>query len=96
MVSKAQLEEWGAAAPRDLFAWAQFVAQTETLWQDDALVSDADAWQSLWFELEIVNGLALAEWEDQGRPGDWSACWQENYQPDATALAAELLALLRN
>ncbi|MBD8162200.1 hypothetical protein [Erwinia persicina] len=93
MVNKAQLIELAERASEDLFAWASFVAHTEFLWQDSALVTDADAWQSLWFELEIVNGLALAEWEEQGRPADWSASWRENYQQDARELAAELLAL---
>jgi len=93
MVNKAQLIERGARASEDLFAWASFVAETEFLWQDSALVKDADAWQSLWFELENVNGLALAEWEEQGRPADWSAVWCENYRQDARELVAELLAL---
>lgn len=94
MVNKAQLIELGERASEDVFSWASFVAQTEFLCQDSALVPDADAWQSLWFELEIVNGLALAEWDEQGRPADWSATWCENYQQDARELATELLALL--
>lgn len=94
MVNKAQLIEQGERASEDVFAWASFVAETEFLWQNSDLVPDADAWQSLWFELEIVNGLALAEWDEQGRPADWSTTWRENYQQDARELAAELLALL--
>ena len=78
----------------DLFAWASFVAHTEFLWQDSALVTDTDAWQSLWFELEIVNGLALAEWDEQGRPVHGLASWRENYQQEARSLATELLALI--
>lgn len=93
MVNKAQLKELSERASDDLFAWSSFVARTEFLWQDETLVSDAEAWQSLWFELEIVNGLALAEWEEQGRPADWSAVWCENYQQDARELVAELMAL---
>lgn len=61
---------------------------------DRALVADTDAWQSLWFELEIVNGLALAEWDEQGRPVHGLASWRENYQQEARSLATELLALI--
>ncbi|MDO7928207.1 hypothetical protein Q6A51_15555 [Pseudomonas sp. KFB-139] len=93
MANKAQLIEQAKQASETLFAWASFVARTEFLWQDSTLVTDAEAWQSLWFELEILNGLALAEWEEQGRPADWSATWRETYQQDARELAAELLTL---
>jgi hypothetical protein len=84
----------GERASEDLFAWSAFVAQTEFLWQDIALVQDAVAWQRLWFELEIINGLALAHWDEQGRPDDWSCCWNKNYRHEAAALASELIALL--
>jgi hypothetical protein len=84
----------GERASEDLFAWSAFVAQTEFLWQDTASVQDAVAWQRLWFELEIVNGLALAQWEDQGRPDDWSCNWNKAYRQDAAALATELVAML--
>ncbi|TFY90615.1 hypothetical protein DYL59_08730 [Pseudomonas kairouanensis] len=84
----------GERASDNLFAWAAFVAQTEFLWQDTALVQDAEAWQRLWFELEIINGLALSQWDDQGKPADWSHNWNKGYRQEAAALATELLALL--
>lgn len=84
----------GERASEDLFAWSAFVAQTEFLWQDAALVQDAVAWQGLWFELEIINGLALAQWDDQGRPDDWSCAWNKDYREDAVALAIELAAMV--
>lgn len=84
----------GERASEDLFAWSAFVAQTEFLWQDTGLVKDAAAWQRLWFELEIINGLALAQWEEQGRPDDWSGNWNEGYRQEAAALAAELVAMI--
>ena len=84
----------GERASDNLFAWAAFVAQTEFLWQDTALVPDAVEWQRLWFELEIINGLALAQWDDQGKPVDWSYCWNKDYRQEAAALATELVALL--
>ncbi|WP_278938757.1 MULTISPECIES: hypothetical protein [Pseudomonas] len=90
-------KSWRAVAERasdDLFAWSSFVAQTEFLWQNTALVEDGDAWQRVWFELEILNGLALAEWDDQGRPDDWSNNWAAGYRQEAAALTTELVSLL--
>jgi len=81
-------------APQDLMRWSSFVAQTEFSWQDTTLVLDAEGWQTLWFEMEIVNGLALAEWEEEGSPPDWSYPWCERYQHDARGLVTELLQLL--
>jgi len=81
-------------APQDLMRWSSFVAQTEFVWQDTTLVSDAEGWQSLWFEMEIVNGLALAEWEEEGSPQDWSHRWCEGYEQDARGLIDQLLQLL--
>jgi len=92
-VNRAQLIAQAERAPHGLFSWSQFVAHTEFLWQDTALVVDAAAWQRQWFELEIVNGLALAEWDEQGRPEDFSARWREGYQQDALELVSALLGL---
>ncbi|MBN6715487.1 hypothetical protein [Pseudomonas capsici] len=94
MTDKAQLLKQAERASEDMFAWTDFVAQTEFLWQDNTLIEDAEAWQSLWYELEILSGLALAEWEEQGRPADWSAAWHNAYQQDARELAAELMTLI--
>lgn len=93
-MNKAQLIAQGQRASHGLFLWSQFVAHTEFLWQDTTLVGDASAWQRQWFELEIVNGLALAEWEEQGRPEDFSARWREGYQQEALGLVNELLGLV--
>ena len=93
MTGRAQLVELGGRASQGLFAWCEFVAHTEFLWQDTRLVADAVAWQRQWFELEIVNGLALAEWEEAGRPQQWTTRWREAYQQEAAELVAGLLAL---
>jgi hypothetical protein len=84
----------GERAAHTLFGWSRFVADTEFLWQDTTLIPDAAAWQRQWFELEIINGLALDEWDEAGRPQDWSARWQEVYQQEAGELVQALLKLL--
>ncbi len=44
--------------------------------------------------MEILNALALAEWEEEGFPLDWSHRWSEGYEQDARALVPELIALI--
>ena len=73
MASAKYFRTLGERASEDVFAWAAFVAQTEFQWKDTASVQDAVAWQRIWFELEILNGLALAHWEDEGKPINWSS-----------------------
>ncbi len=94
MDNKAQLIRLAGQASEGLFNWSRFVAHTEFLWHDTTLVTDAAGWQRQWFELEIVNGLALSAWEEDGRPQDWSARWREGYQQEAVELVNELLALV--
>lgn len=84
----------GQQASQNLFACSAFVARTEFLWQDPRQVADAEAWQRVWFELEILNAVALAEWEEQGRPAEWSSGWAGVYREPVAALVEELLALL--
>ncbi|MFP5425095.1 MAG: hypothetical protein ACLGJA_04505 [Gammaproteobacteria bacterium] len=94
MITQSQLLTLARQADEDVFSWASFVAQTEFLWQDTTLVPDACAWQALWFELEIVNALALAEWDEHGRPVDWADCWREGYKQQVQGLLAALLKLI--
>nr|WP_314568226.1 hypothetical protein [uncultured Pseudomonas sp.] len=94
MASAKYFRTIGERASEDLFAWAVFVAQTELLWQDTASVQNAVVWQRVWFELEILNGLALAQWEDEGKPDNWSCLWSTDYRQEAAALVNELLELL--
>ncbi|MCJ7956982.1 MAG: hypothetical protein MUW57_10670 [Pseudomonas sp.] len=94
MTSAKYFQTLGERASEDVFAWAAFVAQTEFLWQDTASVKDAVAWQRIWFELEILNGLALSQWEDEAKPVNWSYRWNTDYRQEAAGLANELLELL--
>jgi hypothetical protein len=94
MTTQTQLIKQGEQAVKDVFSWARFVAHSEFLWQDTTVVTDAEAWQRCWFEMEIINGVALAQWEEQGRPDDWTRQWRDGYQQEATELLMELLALV--
>ncbi|MFF7061588.1 hypothetical protein [Pseudomonas sp. NPDC008258] len=94
MLTASELWSMVTGAPQDLASWSRFVALTEFAWQDQALVSDAAEWQVLWFEMEIVNALALAEWEEAGSPRDWLLQWNARYQSDAQTLASSLRRLI--
>jgi len=94
MLTSSELISLARGAPEDLKSWSSFVAVTEFVWQNTTLVSDAAKWESIWFEMEIVNALALAEWEEHGSPLDWQRRWREGYQADAQALLSELTRLI--
>jgi hypothetical protein len=66
-----------------MFSFAAFVAEAEDLSSDPH-------YANAWLDAEIVNALALAAWEDQGRPRDWAAEWQQTFRNDAIKALAEL------
>jgi hypothetical protein len=90
-VNKSEFENLAAHATESVFAFAAFTRQTEDLFSDSQDVNALERYQSVWFELEIVNATALAEWESDGRPLRWDEPWAENFRPDAL----ETLELVR-
>ncbi|MFC0691124.1 hypothetical protein [Paraburkholderia humisilvae] len=86
--------ERARTAAKDHLEYARFVQDAETL--HDALQDEKrrSAYHACWFELEIVNALALDEWESDGKPSDWAATWNERYKRDAEELIANLCAVL--
>ncbi|MBK5006366.1 hypothetical protein IAE33_001333 [Pseudomonas sp. S60] len=94
MLTASELLILAQEAPQNLRRWSSFVAQIEFVWQNPTLVKNGGRWQALWFEMEIVNGLALAEWEEEGYPKHWSHRWREGYEQDARELVSELLLLI--
>ncbi|MCK2109366.1 MULTISPECIES: hypothetical protein [Pseudomonas] len=94
MLTSSEVIALSRGAHKDLKSWSLFVALTEFVWQNTTLVSNAARWASIWFEMEIVNALALAEWEEQGSPLAWHERWCEGYQADAQALLSELTCLI--
>lgn len=94
MLTVPALRVLAQETPQALMSWSRFVAQTEFAWQVPNLVSDTEGWQTLWFEMEIVNALALAEWEEEGSPQDWSHRWREGYEQEARGLVSELIPLI--
>ena len=59
----------------NIFSYSEFVNQMEI---DNGSLDS-------WFNMEILNALALDEWESQGCPMDWNK-WDKIYQEKAIKL----------
>ena len=79
----ATFERRAERAVDSCLSFARFVADTEFL-------SDDPHYNALWFEAEIVNAVALAEWEVQGRPDDWADEWRPTFKADAIKVTQAL------
>lgn len=90
--------EYAFSSLNDVVSFAKFVSYTEDLTQLKELFEDEQSrehYQQIWFELEIVNALALSEWENEGRPADWQSRWESDYQHDAFGLITKLISALK-
>ncbi|MCI2290158.1 hypothetical protein M8R90_08940 [Enterobacter hormaechei] len=82
----------------DIASFARFVSYAEDLSQLEELFEnnkDKEVYEQIWFELEIINALALSQWETEGYPSDWKKQWESGYKQDATHIMGELLNLLK-
>lgn len=82
----------------DHISFSQFVKQSENFGRRDGGLFDnnkSSEFDKIWFELEIVNSLALSNWEDEGCPADWVKQWNGLYKNDARELIDKVLLLLR-
>lgn len=90
--------EYALSSLNVVVSFAKFVSYAEDLSQLKELFEDEQSrnnYQQTWFEMEIVNALALSEWENEGRPVDWRSRWESDYKHDASELIAELLSSLK-
>ncbi|EBP0013995.1 hypothetical protein HX37_25455 [Salmonella enterica] len=72
-----------------LVSFSEFVFHSEN-------VCDDVWYQDIWFELEILNALALAEWEEDGKPGDWDLKWKQKYQKEASEVMEYLIVKIES
>lgn len=80
------------SASESLFAFAEFAKSAE--FHFDNYKSNTEffsLYKEKWFDLEIINAVALNDWESEGRPKDWSEKWNEKYKKDAANVIQELL-----
>jgi hypothetical protein len=54
----------------------------------------ANSYSKLWMNLEVLNALALDDWDQKGRPEDYGSVWDSRYRSDALYAVNELLAFL--
>ncbi len=49
---------------------------------------------SIWFELEIINALALDEWECAGKPPNWQCEWDAKFKEECSQVIASFKKLI--
>ncbi|WP_175103379.1 hypothetical protein [Pararobbsia alpina] len=84
-------------ASEDHVKFARFVAVTEALCDEQSPLVSAERLSVIrdtWFELELINALALDEWESHGKPADWTEVWNSRFRSDAQELVGKLYNLL--
>ena len=50
----------------------------------------------LWEEMEIINAIALNEWEELGRNSNFNFIWGKKYKQDAEQMLRRLVNFLQN
>ena len=78
-------------------AFANFVRDAEVFCEDGrsgVIDENLAQYRKIWFDLEVINALALDDWESEGKPANWLPQWEERYKNDAKEVIAELRVLL--
>lgn len=86
------------SAEKDHIEFSKFVRDAEVFCQnekrDGAIDINLARYRGIWFDLEVINALALDDWESSGMPENWISQWDERYKRDAQEVIAELRVLL--
>ncbi|MCS3507371.1 hypothetical protein [Achromobacter sp. JUb104] len=89
-----ELARWAAG---DLKRFSYFVQLAENYGIHSDLLTvnvDAEKYEKIWFEMEIVNAVALSEWEIDGKPDEWGGRWVSEFQRDAVEVTENLIDFL--
>lgn len=87
-----EFDNFALTATDDVVAFARFAQQVEFLFDGSTDAAALKRYQSAWFEVEILNAVALADWEEHGRPVKWDDEWRRLYQSSA----GEAVMVLKN
>ena len=83
------------SASENIYAFADFVKRTNEMFFDrqnnDLILSYREAW----LNLEVVNAVALSQWEADGRPKIWDEQWRHEIKNEAIQ-AIDRLVLAAN
>lgn len=89
LMDRRDFDSYAQAAVTDVIAFAKFVQVSEHLFADSADFGALERYRKAWFEAEVINAVALDEWETDGRPPTWDTKWRR-YQPEAEQVVALL------
>ena len=84
------------SASKNLFYFAKFVRDGEIFCNNEKsgiIDENLVRYRKIWFDLEVINALALDDWESAGKPENWLLQWQDKYKNDAQEVIAELRAV---
>ncbi len=93
-MSREYIEKSSETALNGVFSFAKFVAETEFL-ADMMCIEFQEQYHRAWFEMELVNSLALADWEQDGSPREWDKIWNERYKEEAKETLGEFLEVVK-
>lgn len=83
-------------SPNTYSSFAAFVRFVEQAGPISGENFNAETYERAWFQLEILNALALDAWETDGKPADWTENWYANYRTDAVELITEFLNVIKS
>lgn len=81
----------------DHLHFARYVQYTEQIGEvrkGTLSVANALRYQDAWFQMEIVNALALDAWGSDGSPSDWEAKWCASYRSDAQEVVSQFVVVV--
>ncbi|WP_249979049.1 hypothetical protein [Vreelandella olivaria] len=93
-MSREYIEKKSETALSSMFRFSGFVAETEFL-ASATCVEFQEKYGRAWFDMEVVNALALAEWEQDSSPEEWSKIWVEKYRNEAEETLFEFLEVVK-
>lgn len=86
------------SADKNHIEFSKFVRDAEAFCQNEKREGTADVnlarYREIWFDLEIINALALDHWESSGMAENWISQWDDRYKHDVQVVIAELRVLL--
>jgi len=90
-----KFREAAVSATGGVLLFADFTARSEELMSGGGFDEDlVQRYNDAWLEMEIVNALALDEWDLDGRPREWDEKWALKYRSDAEDTIRDVLEVL--
>lgn len=78
------------------YHYAEFAKNVENIYEDfkhKFPIEIQEQLNILIFDMEVINGLALCDWDLASRPTDWDD-WNNDYKEDADDLKKQLVSIL--